>query len=865
VLSALLLLLLAQSGENVREAPPQRAPELTRAPRLVESHPAEYPPEALALGEQADVSCLVDIDAQGHVTNVQVEQGAGPEFDEAAVAAIRTFRFEPAEIDRVPAPVRIRYVYHFVVQQKRIAAAVPDSGKVRGSVVEAGTRRPIPGADLAIADLSGTTDAGGRFEIEGVPVGAQEVRANAAGFAPGRTKLAIEKNGTAEVRLYLRRSEVSEFSAVVQGERPAEGATRRSLTHDELINVPGSMNDPIRAVQNLPGLARAPFLGGQLLVRGTPPGDSGIYLDGQRIPVLYHFLGGPSVVNEQLLDRIDFYPGGYGAYYGRNLAGAIDVGTRKADASGFHGSAAIDLLQASAFVEGPIAPRTSAAIAVRRSYIDFFLPLFLPDDPKNGTTVVTPVYWDYQARVDHRLLNGDELSFFAIGMDDKLALTQKGGKLAQPIDLDTHTASHQLRFAWRRTAGNLTVSIAPLAGILVQSFDTSGAGQGAYRNEQSARLFDWQLALRGEAKLKLSEAVSLRSGVDVAWDRYDVQADLQSALQVRSIGFSTPQELIVDHVQPLASFGEFAEAELRIGRLVLVPGVRFDQFHWREHTYGTFDPRLWARYALTESTALKGYAGLYHQAPNPLNLDLSVGNPNLLPERSWQAGLGVEHHFSPDWSLSVEGFYIRRGSLVSSVPAYIVDGAVLNPLFLNAGIGRSYGAELILRREFTGRFYGWVAYTLSRSDVLPYTLGNTEGLDHAVLQWRAFNFDQPHNLTIVAGFRPTPGWELSTRYRFVSGNPLAPVAASTFDADSGRFDADAGTFGAARVPAFSQLDARAQYTWTGNLVSYSLYLDVQNVLNRRNPEIHQWDYRYRQDGYITGLPILPTLGFKVRW
>ena len=43
----LLLLALAQSGENVREPPPQpppRAPELTRAPSLVEFHPADYPP-----------------------------------------------------------------------------------------------------------------------------------------------------------------------------------------------------------------------------------------------------------------------------------------------------------------------------------------------------------------------------------------------------------------------------------------------------------------------------------------------------------------------------------------------------------------------------------------------------------------------------------------------------------------------------------------------------------------------------------------------------------------------------------------------------------------------------------------------------
>src|SRR5439155_1279047 len=91
----MLLLALAQSGENVREAPPQppaRAPEVTRAPSLVEFHPADYPPERLARAEEADVGCLVDIDADGRVTAVVVDRPAASDFDAAAVAAIRAFR-----------------------------------------------------------------------------------------------------------------------------------------------------------------------------------------------------------------------------------------------------------------------------------------------------------------------------------------------------------------------------------------------------------------------------------------------------------------------------------------------------------------------------------------------------------------------------------------------------------------------------------------------------------------------------------------------------------------------------------------------------------------------------------------------------
>ena len=851
-------LLLAQAGENVREAPPQppqTAAELTRPPQLVEFHAADYPKDRLERGETADVSCLVDIDAQGLVTNVEVVAGTAPDFDQAAVAAIRSFRFSPAEIDGQPAPVRIRYVYHFAIEKRRVQqAAAPDAGRIRGSIAEAGNRHPVAGADVLLDGAAATTtDAQGSFEIGEVPAGRHELRIAALDFAEDRRTLEVAPRTVAGIRIYLRRISVGEFAAVVEGERTRDAPTVRTLKHEELVNVPGSLNDPIRAVQNLPGLARAPFLAGLLLVRGTPPQDTGIYLDGHRIPILFHFLGGPSVINEQLIDRIDFHPGGYGAYYGRNLTSALDVGTRKADSS-LHGSFSVDLLQAVAFVEGPLGEHTQGAIAARRSYIDLFLPLFLPNNPRDGVTAVTPIYWDYQARIDHRLRNGDQLSLFALGTDDSLAVVQKGGKLAEPVVLGTHIGAHQLRLGWMRPlSSDFSLSLSPLAGILTTSFESSGLGQGNFRNQQTLTLVDYQLALRAEARYRASRTLSWRSGVDASWDRYRVEADIQSALQLRSLGATITQPLHIDHSQALESIGEYLEADVRLGRFQLVPGLRFDQFLWRGHSYGVFDPRLWVRYPATEATATKAYAGIYHQAPNAANIDPSIGNPGLTPERSWQTGLGIEHRFSPTWNLSVEGFYLRRGALVSRVQATSVNGvAVDNPLYGNVGIARSYGLEVLLRHEFTGRLYGWVAYTLSHSDVLPLP----------DVSWRAFNFDQPHNLIVVAGYRPTPSWEISTRYRLVSGNPSAPVERATFDSDSGRFVADAGTFGAARLPAFSQLDLRAQYSFVHDLWRLALYLDVQNVLNHRNQELHLWDYRYRADGYLGGLPILPTLGLK---
>ena len=55
--------------------------------------------------------------------------------------------------------------------------------------------------------------------------------------------------------------------------------------------MPGTFGDPLRVVQNLPGVARTPFGLGALVIRGASPNDSGIYVEGHKIPLLYHFLG----------------------------------------------------------------------------------------------------------------------------------------------------------------------------------------------------------------------------------------------------------------------------------------------------------------------------------------------------------------------------------------------------------------------------------------------------------------------------------------------------------------------------------------------------------------------------------------------
>lgn len=857
---ALALLVASEAPPQAPAQPPKppkaAAPQLTRLPQLLDAPPADYPPERLAKGETADVACLVDIDAEGAVSNVVLEKIGAPDFDAAALAAIRKFKFSPAEVDGKPAPVRIRYVYHFVLARKPVQAPKVAIGTVRGEVLEAGNRRPVAGAD--VADDTGAqavTDGSGRYQFE-VPEGRRTVTVSAPGFETRSQALDVAAGGSIEARrIWLHRTAVGDLQATVPGDKPVEAPTRRTLSHEELVNVPGSLNDPIRAVQNLPGLARAPFLGGQLLVRGTPPQDTGVYLDGHRIPQLFHFLGGPSVVNEQLLDRIDFYPGGYGAYYGRNLTGAIDVGTRKADPSGVHGEGSVDLLQAVGFVETPVDKDTQVELAARRSYIDIFLPLFIPNDPKRGVTSIVPVYWDYQARADHKLPNGDELSLFFFGSDDKLSIVQKGGTQQLPLALDTHLAFHRMIFDWKHTDRDWTFSLSPALGWTKQSFSSDAEGRGPFGLPQTADVTILTGEIRGEARYKPSSLFTLRIGTDLEFDRASYSADLQSSIQILSLGLPITQQLTIQRVQPVQQWGEYVEGQFTFGKLSFVPGLRLDEYHWLDHARFSVDPRLWARYALTSATSLKAYTGVYHEPPQGQQIDPDLGNENLELEWGWQAGFGVEERFSDLWTASAELFYNRRGSLIVRVDPTAVNGQVFNPRLLNNGIGRAFGLELLLRREISAQLYGFLAYTLSKSQIL----------QNPGDEWSSFQYDQTHILTVVAGYRPTPKWELSSRFRLTSGNPYAPVTSSTFDADSGTYVTTHGESGDAREPLFLQLDLRAEKKWIYDLWSFALYLDVQNVTNHLNEEFHVYDYRFRQQGSIQGVPILPTFGVKGRF
>lgn len=858
-----------------------------------------YPPAALAEGLAADVTLALEIDAEGHVTGASVTKGAGQGFDEAALAAARQMELSPAEIDGKPAPIRIEYVIHF-----RPRAAAPAAGTtpapvpppppplsppppppappprliLRGRIRERGTRDPVSRATVFLLRRGATTggadpapeeiaqsDAEGRFEVRVIgeaPHGARLVVTGSSHEACVRDLTAAEVAAAIPVdwNCYAGKS-VERYETRVHAERASPGVTRpKTLSPVELTTVPGTFGDPVRVLPNLPGVARPPYGLGLLIVRGASPADTGVYVGGQVIPQLYHFLIGPSVVAPHLLERIDFYPGGFGVRYGRITGGAVDVILKEGPSERLHGGVDVSVLDVSAYADGPLRDGTSATISVRRSTIDATLPQLVPR--RRGSTFVTtvPVYWDYQARVVQELGRWGRAGVSAFGSDDSLQVVSQdpqAGNLSQ----DVHLGFHRVVGFWAGQRGPWSWRIAPAYGNGEDSF-ALGTSNGYIRYHRAY--------LRADLSRPIGGRFDVRAGVDALASHDTASFDTLFPRDGRTFGTTTLDRTQPRRTQDNLAPAVFVEAEWRpIPALQVTPGVRLDYYRVLGVDRHSIDPRLTVRWKARPGSLIKGGAGIYHQLPVGQFLDREFGNPNLPLIGSDQFHVGLEKKLTEAIGLDVTAYFLRRYGI--PIPS--------TERFSGTGRGRAWGLEAWLRHAVTARFYGWLAYTLSWSEETGSSASWSQQTGPAAQQqvsgavggadassagtYHPSPFDQRHNLIAVASYT-RGGWQLGARYRLTSGRPTRTVTGSFYDADFGGYTPQVIP-AYSRLPLFNQLDLRIERTFTFDRWTLGVYLDVQNVLNAENPENFVYDYRFQQQAPVRGLPILPVIGLRGRW
>lgn len=847
VITATVALLAAPAALGA-ESEPVPAATLT-PPKLVGFAEAAYPAQAEPSTVPVEVELELLISAEGQVTEAKATNPMGSPFEVAAMVAARKFTFEPALRGDKPIPARIRYRYVFAPPPP----PAPTTGVLEGRVLTQ-DERPVAGAKIEVTAgevaKTLTSSPDGTFRVDDLAPGSYQITISASdliGFS-GQEDVTVGEATSLTVRLApvavskaQESSEALEFGATATVQAPPREVTKRTLPAEELNRVAGTRGDALRAIELMPGVARPPGGMGAIIIRGSAPTDSEVYFEGAAVPRLYHFGGLTSFVQGRLLDRIDMYPGNFSARFGRKLGGVVDVAVRDPKSDGLHAMLDINVIDASALVEGPVTKKLSVAAAFRRSYIDaWFGPLANSADL---AVSAAPVYYDYQAMATWRPREQDKVRVMFYGSTDNFKMILK-----KPLDddaairgnLEMSTGFHRMQVQWLHQYGERVEQEISLTTGPLQS--NQGIGENL-----DLDLVGWETTARAEWRIRLGERVRLLAGMDsmLTWGDVEFTGPQLPAFEGDPSQNSPLTGRVLRHLSYdawIARPAGYLELSLQATRAwQIVAGLRADYYEEIEHA--TLDPRLVTRYQLHPNTTLKAGAGSFSQGPEIVQSLPEIGNPNLKPSHAQHYSLGLEQKLGP-LALSVEGFYKRLDNL-------IVSGQGTDVPLENGGRGRIWGAELSLKSQLGQRGFAFLSYTFSRSRRNDY--GQS---------WRRFDYDQPHILTLSGSYRLGYGFELGSTFRYISGNPYTPVVSRIYDADHDMYRPVYGQVNSGRNPAFHQMDVRLERVWKRSWGNVAAYLDVQNAYNRRNPEGRFYNYDYTRDRTVPGLPIIPSLGVR---
>jgi hypothetical protein len=641
--------------------------------------------------------------------------------------------------------------------------------------------------------------------------------------------------------------------------------------------VAGTQGDVLKVVQNLPGISRPPVASGQIVVWGSSPNDTRIYVDGVDLPALYHGSGLRGTINSDLVGAIALVPGAFGAEYGRGMGGLVRVETR-ALPRGTHGYIGADTLDGSAFASTELGARVRIASAFRYGWLDRVLAA--TSAPDVGDFFPIPRYQDAQLKATIDLRKKESVDTVFLVSSDQLDRTVFSADPAKRRVLGTQSGF------WRAYArytsvgdGGDTTIITPFYGRDTSSAIARFGSAPAHLSVDSDRY-----GLRASLRSSLGSRIALVTGMDALGTASTVSREGSLTLPPREgdvavFGQPPGDDYAVDTWKThILDVGPHAYADIRLGPITLTPGIRFDAYlvegnkklppsASRIPPIGfsrmelALAPRASARWDVTRRLAFTTAYGSYHQAPEPEELSAVFGTPDLALSRSTHITAGESLRVTESLTVDVVAFDKRMKDLV--VRSRLPNPVQARSLTQN-GEGHSYGLQLLVRQELWKGFFGWASYAISKSE------RRFEG--DAI--WRAFDFDQPHVFSLVVS-QEIAGWGFGARFRAASGNPRTPVIGSVYDARSDRFDPAFGSQNTLRVPAFWQLDLRVDRTFalgrpalteTGEagpaLARLVVFADLQNVTSRSNAEEIIYSADFRRRGIITGLPFIAVLGAR---
>jgi len=735
------------------------------------------------------------------------------------------------------------------------ASPLTGAGTIQGRVVDAETGAPLAGV-LVIAehaDRRTTTDAEGRFTLDGVPTGPRTLVVSLVGYALARRDVEVATSGAVDLTVPLAPGAGAYTEALVvrAGDQPARTTApvefrMRSAELQELRGV--LADDPFRAIQAMPGVATGDDFRAEFSVRGSDFRQMGLAVDGVPAPWLVHGpravndTGTVTMVNADVLAEIGLTSGAAPQPYGNRTGAWVQSALREGSRDAVRLSGALSGTGASAVLEGPLgrARRGAWLASVRKSYIDWLIAqLDIAEDSQFG-------FADAQSKIAFDVSPRHQLQLAAVAGRSRYRETDETPSANGIAVADASTAL--VIGTWRSTLGQALVLTqrATWAGLRYEN-------RGDFA-QTLARGTEQTTGYRADVTVAPSGQLSADVGVAVDHDRAQF-----TFWRYSGTGLTVPA---------LRSTARWSPGRWRVGAygrarvsphstLAVDVGTRVDRESAGGH--GSASPWLLARWSPASRWSFSAGAGLTWQLADLSLLPPPGASPTPGLERARSADVSVDYALSPTVGLRAS-LYDRAeaGTLRQDAPLpRLVNGVVRTPaatnLWLNAIDVEAHGVEFTLRRTAARGLVGWVSYGY----------GTTRATDRRTGDRYWADFDQRHQMNTYASYRLGARTNIGAKFRYGSNMPIPAYLGGTVTALT-----PSARRNEVRLPSYARLDLRASRTFHWSTRRLTLFAEVLNALGRDN--LGRTGGSIRSNGLVSGFteplfPRLPSAGLRVEF
>ena len=623
-------------------------------------------------------------------------------------------------------------------------------------------------------------------------------------------------------------------------------ASKFLIDQRTIQNMPDIGEDPIRVAQRLPGTA-ASGASARAHFRGGEQNEVGIMLNGQWLFDPFHIRDYHNVfsaIDARAIDGVEVYTGGFPVPYGDRMSGLVLMDSLEPEKAR-HNEIGISVYNTSLLTAGAD-DRRHWVFSARRGNLDLVI------DPRFGR----PSYFDVFGEYTFELGSSATLSVNALYADDQVELVlETDPEEREQVVSDTRNAQ-----LWMRLDSDWSPTLASRTVLSFVDYDNRRDGAANDPNKLVAEVRDYrdirQIGLRQDWIWRPSDRHRSQWGIHIRHDEAEYSYDGTARYFGLQERFGRPD---IDRSLVAAphggSYAVYFSDRWKIGdRALLEWGLR-----WDDQTYTSLDsdsqlsPRVSFLWRPRENGELRISLGRYHQSHPIQSLQIEDGITTFWPaQRGDQFIVGFRQRVGRHTSVRAEVFHKEIRDLRPRFenlydPLGVMPELQADRVRLDPARARAQGVELSVDRS-RGAWTWWASYTLSK-------VSDRIGGRDEPRSW-----DQRYALQ--GGFAwHDERWNFSLAASAHSGWPTTDLI---LDGD-GR--AVPGPRNALRLPSYASVDLRLSRKFDVRYGSLMAFVEISNVLNRRNVCCVDWDIEENADGNPVlessldyWMPLVPAIG-----